>query len=507
MSMSCRCRLVIHVVVSALLVVDSEAVLAAMRAAKCLVPNGVEHIARSAILQQCISKNYGQGNETMCYPELGCFPQDSPWTALLRPFPAPFHPAEINVRLYCYTRESPERYNITLWPKICLEGCPFHADRKTAFITHGFASNGNASWLSELKDAYLSAVDANVFLVDWGKGSELLNYLQVGSNTRIVGAELARFLKHLKEHQGLQVEDVHLMGHSLGAQISAYAAKATPGIARLTAMDPAQPGFEGQAKEVRLDKDDACFVEVLHTNGLPFLPTLGFGLIMPHGHVDFYMNGGLKQPGCHLPDISEIKGIKDLARFPVEIVNMWVSCSHGRSYEYYTQVLRSNCTIWGRLASFTRQIINAGTLGMLEPLFSSIRRCDADTCIPLGLETPKFKARGVFAATTHKSSPYCETNYDINSRILKEIQEVVDETTAKVSDTVRGVVSKGKAVAGGAVNKGKAVASGLTGKLERFVGFGKKDEDEDCENREVEAENEDGEVEIKNEDEFDDCKE
>ncbi|XP_046674957.1 pancreatic triacylglycerol lipase-like isoform X1 [Homalodisca vitripennis] len=477
MAMS-RC-VTLHFTVLALLLVDTEAVLSAMRAAKCLVPNGVEHISRAAILQQCISRNYAQGNETTCYPELGCFPVDSPWTTLLRPFPSPLHPAEINVRLYCYTKESPERYNITLWPDISLEGCPFRADRRTAFITHGFASNGNASWLSDLKDDYLSALDANIFLVDWGQGAELLNYLQVASNTRIVGAELARFVKYLQEQHGLQVDNLHLMGHSLGAQISAYTAKAIPGIYRLTAMDPAQPGFEGQAKEVRLDKDDANFVEVIHTNALPFLPTLGFGLIMPHGHVDFYMNGGLRQPGCHLPDITEIKSIKDLTKFPVEIVNMWVSCSHGRAYEYYSQVLRSNCTIWGRVASLTRQILNAGTLGMLEPLFSSIKRCDADSCIPLGLETPEFKARGVFAATTHKSSPYCETNFDVNSRILKEIRDEIDETTSKITDTVRGVVSRGKAVATGAVDKGKAVASGLTGKLGGIVRFGKKDNGDD----------------------------
>lgn len=50
-----------------------------------------------------------------------------------------------------------------------------------------------------------------------------------------------------------------------------------------TALDPAQPGFEGADKEVRLDKGDADYVEVVHTNAAPFLPTLGFGLMMPHG--------------------------------------------------------------------------------------------------------------------------------------------------------------------------------------------------------------------------------
>lgn len=34
--------------------------------------------------------------------------------------------------------------------------------------------------------------DANVFLVDWNKGANLLNYLQVASNTRVVGAAVSR---------------------------------------------------------------------------------------------------------------------------------------------------------------------------------------------------------------------------------------------------------------------------------------------------------------------------
>lgn len=34
--------------------------------------------------------------------------------------------------------------------------------------------------------------------------------------------------------------------------------------------------------------------------------------------VDFYVNGGLRQPGCALPSITNIKSILDLAYYPVE---------------------------------------------------------------------------------------------------------------------------------------------------------------------------------------------
>ena len=85
------------------------------------------------------------------------------------------------------------RYNVVLWKNISLEGSDFDPKRPyTAFITHGFASDGNVSWVEEMKDAYLKRRDANVFLVDWGKGASTFNYLQVAANTRIVGAELKR---------------------------------------------------------------------------------------------------------------------------------------------------------------------------------------------------------------------------------------------------------------------------------------------------------------------------
>jgi hypothetical protein len=47
-----------------------------------------------------------------------------------------------------------------------------------------------------------------------------------------------------------------------------------------------------------VSKTDASFVDVIHTN------TWFIGVARPVGHVDYYPNGGLLQPGCTFLDAS-----------------------------------------------------------------------------------------------------------------------------------------------------------------------------------------------------------
>jgi len=57
-------------------------------------------------------------------------------------------------------------------------------------------------------------------------------------------------------------------------------------------LDPAAMWFEGEHNDVRLDDTDAIFVDVIHTSAT-------YGVTAITGHVDFYPNGGKKQPGCN----------------------------------------------------------------------------------------------------------------------------------------------------------------------------------------------------------------
>lgn len=94
---------------------------------------------------------------------------------------------------------------------------------------------------------------------------------------------------------------VHIIGHSLGGQaagfVGKYIKKMTNGkqIARITGLDPARPLFETYVNNPskHLDKSDAQFVDIVHTDGGVF----GFSSAI--GTVDFFPNGGKRhQPGC-----------------------------------------------------------------------------------------------------------------------------------------------------------------------------------------------------------------
>ncbi|XP_063222699.1 pancreatic lipase-related protein 2-like isoform X2 [Bacillus rossius redtenbacheri] len=258
---------------------------------------------------------------TPCYEHLGCFPMMGPWWSLDRLVPAPQTPEDIETRFYLYTRAQPERYYIQTRPNVSVDGSDYNGNRVTVMITHGFASNGNSSWLEEMKDAVLNKIDANVIIVDWGKGSSKLNYFQVSANTRVVGAEIARVCLYLQKNHSMSPKRLHLIGHSLGAHIMSYVSKNVTRIARITGLDPAQPLFEDFPNEVLLDPSDAVFVDIVHTDAEQFLPFLGLGVVKAHGHVDFYVNGGNNQPGCSLKDLIKpnITSIAQLATTLVEV--------------------------------------------------------------------------------------------------------------------------------------------------------------------------------------------
>uniref|UniRef100_A0A8B9NGH6 triacylglycerol lipase n=1 Tax=Accipiter nisus TaxID=211598 RepID=A0A8B9NGH6_9AVES len=218
-----------------------------------------------------------------------------------------------------------------------LEECEFNATAKTFLIIHGWTMSGMfETWLGSLVSALQKREkDANVVVVDWLSLAHQL-YTDAVNNTQIVGKSIARLLDWLQENPLFQLENVHLIGYSLGAHVAGFAGNHVHGtIGRITGLDPAGPMFEGVDPSKRLSPDDANFVDVLHTYTRETLG-VSIGIQMPVGHVDIYPNGGDFQPGCGLGDV--LGAIAYGSKFSLFILPL-VSCEHERSVHLFVDSL------------------------------------------------------------------------------------------------------------------------------------------------------------------------
>lgn len=96
----------------------------------------------------------------------------------------------------------------------------------------------------------------------------------------------------------IDLNKVTLIGHSLGAHVAGIAgkrvfSKLNKKLKRIIGATPSGIFFSHAKPEDRLSNDDAECVAVVHTN----MDILGYGKSV--GGLDFYVNGGIHQPGCN----------------------------------------------------------------------------------------------------------------------------------------------------------------------------------------------------------------
>ncbi|XP_007933105.1 lipase member I [Orycteropus afer afer] len=178
----------------------------------------------------------------------------------------------------------------------------FNTKRKTVWLIHGYRPTGSApSWIQNFLRLLLNKEDMNIIVVDWNRGATTLIYNRAVKNTRKVAIILTRYIRKLLKH-GASLDTFHFIGVSLGAHISGFVGKIFQGqLGRITGLDPAGPKFSGKPSYGRLDYTDAAFVDVIHSDAD------GLGIKEPLGHIDFYPNGGKKQPGCPKSIFSDYK--------------------------------------------------------------------------------------------------------------------------------------------------------------------------------------------------------
>ncbi|NXO63467.1 LIPL lipase, partial [Phainopepla nitens] len=216
-----------------------------------------------------------------------------------------------------------------------LAQCNFNHTSKTFVVIHGWTVTGMyESWVKKLVDAlYKREPDSNVIVVDWLVRAQQ-HYPVSAAYTRLVGKDVATFIDWLEERFNYPLNNLHLLGYSLGAHAAGIAGNLTKKkVNRITGLDPAGPTFEYADELTRLSPDDAQFVDVLHTYTRGS-PDRSIGIQKPVGHIDIYPNGGGFQPGCNLGEALRLIAEKGLGD-----VDQLVKCSHERSIHLFIDSL------------------------------------------------------------------------------------------------------------------------------------------------------------------------
>lgn len=161
----------------------------------------------------------------------------------------------------------------------------WHPNRPTRIFIHGYYSNRRT--LSQYVRAYLKRGDYNFIIINWLRGAVTINYVKARHRVREVGVAVARFVDYLVT-LGLDLNDLIMVGHSLGAHICGIAGKnMIYGQPRaIIGLDPALPLFHLKNVNHRLHYTDARYVQIIHTSG-------GFlGVKHPIGHagINIYKN-------------------------------------------------------------------------------------------------------------------------------------------------------------------------------------------------------------------------
>ncbi|XP_034439011.1 lipoprotein lipase [Hippoglossus hippoglossus] len=221
-----------------------------------------------------------------------------------------------------------------------IEECKFNVETKSFIVIHGWTVTGMfESWVPKLVSAlYEREPTANVIVVDWLTRANQ-HYPTSAAYTKLVGRDVAKFVTWIQKELQLPWERIHLVGYSLGAHVAGVAGDLTNHkISRITGLDPAGPTFENADAQSTLSRDDAQFVDVLHTNTRGS-PDRSIGIQRDVGHIDIYPNGGTFQPGCDIQNT--LMGIARGGIKGLQNMDQLIKCSHERSVHLFIDSLLS----------------------------------------------------------------------------------------------------------------------------------------------------------------------
>uniref|UniRef100_A0A182JEX8 Uncharacterized protein n=1 Tax=Anopheles atroparvus TaxID=41427 RepID=A0A182JEX8_ANOAO len=285
-----------------------------------------------------------------------------------------------DVTFWCATTNRPEYVQAYVDdPRIAQKLDP---SKPIVFLTHGWTDNVNRTWVKQTVADYIRLIGGNICAVDWSPLA-LVEYNLAARNTPKVGRYLGKFVQSLLP-KGFSIQQVTLVGHSMGAHISGIAGAYLGGqVPNVIGLDPAGPAFTKPipvSTDRRLDRSDGLFVQAIHTDKNII------GTTMNLGHEDYYANSGASpQPGCEFPLVNN-----DTTKSYLQFI-----CSHFKAVEYFR-------------ASLDRQNIFEGTACSSYYNFKR-NDCSAGTKDDFGLFNNRSASGSLFITIDKTVYPYART--------------------------------------------------------------------------------------------------
>jgi len=321
---------------------------------------------------------------SVCYDEFGCFNKFP-----LGMFPEP--PKFINPKFRLYTPSAEKPVKVYTYDSNVggedeeTKKSLRDPSKKLVFVSHGFGGDGDLKWLQDIKNIRTKVYGENVIAVDWSRGARASTlYLGAAANSALIGRIVARLCLQLVKEYKIPLTNVEFVGFSLGGQVSGFFAKEIfektgQKIGKITALDCAAPLFETHG--IYPSKEHVHFLEAVHTASGNILWRGKVGIGLDYGHVDYYPNGGIDQPGCKFLDLA---------------------CAHNRAHDYYIEALSNSneCLYWG----FPCDTVEAANKGSCHPVLDKSHFISQDN---------STAEHGIFYLRTTGALPFCMADYNL----------------------------------------------------------------------------------------------
>ncbi|XP_070509152.1 inactive pancreatic lipase-related protein 1-like [Chironomus tepperi] len=282
-----------------------------------------------------------------------------------------------DITFFLYTRDTQDDpVQLDLSDPSSVIRANYVVDRPLKVLIHGYTGHKDYAPNSYLRPAFFKNDEYNIVSVDYKGLAMSPCYYTAVRNLQTVANCTAQLLNFFIDENIFSLDYIHVIGFSLGAQVAGMIANYMPKgrkLRRITGLDPAKPLFINVGRYGRIDRSDADFVDVIHTD------VFERGLLVPLGDVDYYVNGGFNQPGC-FDQSEQTRG----------------SCNHDRAPIYYAESINSQEGFWGFKCSHWYLYV----LGVC-------RKYEDETLSLMG-EYANQTSRGLYFLNTYKDSPFAQ---------------------------------------------------------------------------------------------------